>query len=334
MGLPFDRVTHDQVVDRIADALARGRGGWVITPNLDILRQARRQPDHHELFADANLVLADGMPLVWASRLQGTPLPERVAGSDLVWSVTERAARLGASVFLLGGPRGAAEGAADRLRDRSPGLTVAGTLSPPMGFERDPAQMARVVDAVRRANPDIVLVGLGFPKQEEVIRVLRPGCPRTWFLGIGISLAFVSGDVRRAPRWMQKSGLEWVHRLVQEPTRLARRYIVYGVPFAMALFARAAQRRWQERPRRVRRALERRRVAVDQPVLGPARNRPLLSPPALALASDAANITVAPASATVRFTPDGGPAPVSPRLPALAPAPLSPVSAAELSSTS
>jgi N-acetylglucosaminyldiphosphoundecaprenol N-acetyl-beta-D-mannosaminyltransferase len=232
-------------VDRITSALSQGQGGWVITPNLDILRKAHRSADSRALFATADLVLADGMPLVWASRLQGTPLPERVPGSDLVWSLPARAARLGASVFLLGGAPGTAERAAERLVERYPDLEIAGTLSPRLGFERDPAEVEAVLAAVRLADPRVVLVGLGFPKQEHLISRLRPICPRAWFLGVGISLAFLSEDVRRAPPWLQVVGLEWVHRLSQEPARLARRYLVDGLPFAVQLFAHAARNRWR-----------------------------------------------------------------------------------------
>jgi N-acetylglucosaminyldiphosphoundecaprenol N-acetyl-beta-D-mannosaminyltransferase len=159
--------------------------------------------------------------------------------------VSELAARLGASVFLLGGPPGAADRAADRLRARYHGITIAGTLSPSMGFERDEAEVTAVVDAVALAAPSVVLVGLGFPKQEHLIRRLRPVCPRAWFVGVGISLAFMSGDVRRAPPWMQSAGLEWVHRMAQDPARLGRRYLVNGLPFGARLFAESARRRWQ-----------------------------------------------------------------------------------------
>jgi N-acetylglucosaminyldiphosphoundecaprenol N-acetyl-beta-D-mannosaminyltransferase len=243
MGLPIDALTQQQAIERIASGLADGHGGWVITPNLDILRQAYRTPGHQSMFAAADLVLADGMPLVWASRLQGTPLPERVAGSDLVWSIPERAARVGASVFLLGGSPGTADRAAVRLAQEIPDLTIAGTLSPPMGFERDAERLDAVLETVGKARPRLVLVGLGFPKQEHLIARLRPICPEAWFVGVGISLAFIAGDIPRAPSWMQTAGLEWVHRMSQEPVRLGRRYLLHDIPFGVRLLAHAARRR-------------------------------------------------------------------------------------------
>lgn len=237
MGVALHPVTAAEALDHIAASAAAGRGGWVLTPNLDIVRRLCSEPETAALCEPVTLRLADGMPLVWASRLRRTPLPERVPGSDLIWSLSGRAADEGLSVFLLGGNPGAADAAASELTARYPTLKVAGTECPPNGFEGDPAYLDRLCERLIAAAPNIVYVALGFPKQERLIARLRPLLPRAWFLGIGISFSFVSGEVRRAPRWMQAAGLEWVHRLAQEPSRLARRYLVYGLPFAARLLA-------------------------------------------------------------------------------------------------
>jgi N-acetylglucosaminyldiphosphoundecaprenol N-acetyl-beta-D-mannosaminyltransferase len=239
MGMSLDPLTQGQVLERISRDLERGRGGWVITPNVEHLRQFQAQPELRPLYRSADLVLADGMPLVWACRLQGTPVPERVAGSDLVWSLSGEAARTGASLFLLGGNPGVAERAAVVLTSRWPNLRIAGALCPPLGFERDPVERARIDAALEQAQPDIVYVALGAPKSERLVAELRSRFPGTWFLGVGISLSFITGEVRRAPRWMQVAGLEWVHRLAQEPRRLFTRYVVHDAPFALHLFVRA-----------------------------------------------------------------------------------------------
>jgi N-acetylglucosaminyldiphosphoundecaprenol N-acetyl-beta-D-mannosaminyltransferase len=188
-------------------------------------------------------VVADGMPLVWASRLQGTPLPERVAGSNLAWSASAVAANRRAAVFLLGGNPGVATEASRRLVAAVPGLRVVGTFSPPFGFERDPGAVPEMVQRIAESEARMVLVGLSFPKQELLIEQLRRACPDVWFLGVGISLSFIAGDVGRAPRWMQVHGLEWAHRLSQEPRRLAKRYLVHGLPFALRLLGSALQAR-------------------------------------------------------------------------------------------
>jgi N-acetylglucosaminyldiphosphoundecaprenol N-acetyl-beta-D-mannosaminyltransferase len=270
MGMQIDHVTEGQAVATIGDSLSRGRGGWVITPNLEHLRRYRKDDALRDFFDQADLVLADGMPLVWASKLKGTPLPARVAGSDLIWSLSMEAARQGRSIFVLGGTREAGWEAAHKLQERCPGLRIAGMVYPPHGFDSDPQAIDQIIETLEMVKPDIVYVGLGFPKQERVIAVLRERFPQTWFLGIGISIHFVGGDIARAPRWMQRLGLEWMYRLVQEPRRLAKRYLVHGLPFAARLLAHGALAR----------------VAVGRAGTGE-RPRPLpYNPPALGAGED------------------------------------------------
>jgi N-acetylglucosaminyldiphosphoundecaprenol N-acetyl-beta-D-mannosaminyltransferase len=248
-GTGFDRITESEVVAVVREALADGRGGRIITPNIDILRRAQTDAGVRACLNDADLVVADGMPLVWASKLSGTPLPERVAGSSLIWSLSAGLGRDGRSIFVIGGVPGAdgvADGAtraADRLAQQCPGLRVAGTLCPDYGFETDPTAYAEFCAKVTGAQPDLVFVGLGFPKQEQVITRLRAGLPRSWFIGCGAAVNFVAGDIDRAPRWMQRTGLEWAHRLGTEPRRLASRYLRHDAPYAVRLLAGAATRR-------------------------------------------------------------------------------------------
>lgn len=232
MGVEIDRVDAQGACDAILRGLDEGRGGWVITPNLDILRRLVIDTQFSTLCADADLRLADGMPLVWASRIRGTPLPERVAGSDLIWKLASRAAAAGRSLYLLGGNPGSADAAAAELTRRNPGLRIAGTACPPMGYEDLDGYLDGLERSLVDAAPDIVFVGLGSPKQELLIRRLRAVLPRAWFLGVGVTFSFTAGQIRRAPRWMQRLGLEWCHRLAMEPGRLWRRYIVHGAPFA------------------------------------------------------------------------------------------------------
>jgi N-acetylglucosaminyldiphosphoundecaprenol N-acetyl-beta-D-mannosaminyltransferase len=248
MGIALDNLDAREALDRISADLAQGRGGWGITPNLDIVRRMVVDPAYRELLSPATLRLADGMPLVWASRVQRTPLKERVAGSDLIWTLSARAAHEGRSVYFLGGNPGAAQTAAAKLKELHPSLIVAGIDCPPIGFEHDEAYMAGLRERLLATAPDICFVALGAPKQDRVIRALFPLLPRTWFLGIGISFSFVAGEVKRAPRWMRASGLEWVHRMAQEPRRLAKRYLLEGVPFAARLFASALLARFRGVP--------------------------------------------------------------------------------------
>jgi N-acetylglucosaminyldiphosphoundecaprenol N-acetyl-beta-D-mannosaminyltransferase len=249
MDVAIDAISRDEAIAAVLDRLAHGRGGSVMTPNLDHLRQYKTDHDVRPLFDSASLVLADGTPLIWASRLQKTPLPERVAGSELILSLTEAAAPEHRRVFLLGGAPGTAGRAAENLAARFPGIEIVGTFCPELGFEADPVANQAMEHAIRAASPDLVYVGLPFPKQERLILKLREAAPNAWFLGFGVSFSFVAGDLRRAPRWMQGAGLEWLHRLFSEPRRLFRRYVVHGLPFAAWLLARAAVSR-RKRPRR------------------------------------------------------------------------------------
>jgi N-acetylglucosaminyldiphosphoundecaprenol N-acetyl-beta-D-mannosaminyltransferase len=235
-------ITEETCIVHILSELDAGRGGMVVTPNLDHIRRAMSDLSFNALVAEADLVVADGMPLIWASRLQGTPLPQRVAGSDLISSLSNAAAKRRRSVYLLGGVPGTAEGAAAVLKKNSPELTVAGTYCPPLGFEHDEAEMSRIITMLTAAKPDIVYVALGSPKQENLIQRIRGILPGTWWLGVGISFSFLSGDVKRAPRWLQKIGLEWVHRMMQDPKRLFHRYVVVGVPFGLRLLAKSTLR--------------------------------------------------------------------------------------------
>lgn len=249
LSVDFNRLTEAEVVAHVVTALRSGEGGWIVTPNADILRMATREQEARDHIDSATLVVADGTPLVWASRLSGTPLPERVAGSSLILSLSAGMAEQNRSVYLLGGTTGAAERAAKELTRRFPGLVVAGWHCPRFGFESSPTELEELRDRVVAARPDLVYVGLGFPKQERVIAYLRPYLPATWFLGCGAAIGFAAGTLRRAPRWMQRAGLEWLHRLATEPRRLARRYLVHDAPFAVRLLAFAIYVRLRRRPR-------------------------------------------------------------------------------------
>jgi N-acetylglucosaminyldiphosphoundecaprenol N-acetyl-beta-D-mannosaminyltransferase len=160
-----------------------------------------------------------------------------VAGADLLWALSKAAAEVQRSVFVLGGEPGVADDAGGRLRTAFPDLDVRGGYSPPWGFERSEWAMEDVIDALTQAAPDIVFCGLGFPKQERLILELTESFPHVWFIGSGASHVFAAGQLRRAPGWMQHCGLEWCHRLIQEPRRLFRRYLVDDAPFALWLLA-------------------------------------------------------------------------------------------------
>jgi N-acetylglucosaminyldiphosphoundecaprenol N-acetyl-beta-D-mannosaminyltransferase len=243
LGVGFDAVTESELIEWVHVRLARGEGTWICPVNVDVLRQIVRDPEIRELVGTADALVADGMPLIWASHIQGTPLPERVTGSSLVSTLAERAALDGRTVFLLGGEDGTAEAAGARLREASPLLSLAGWHCPPFGFERSAPERDLLFERVREARPDIVFVGLGFPKQDRLIAELRPHLPGACFVSCGAGFSMVAGRRRRAPAWIQRAGLEWAYRLRQEPSRLARRYLIDDLPFAARLGAASMGRR-------------------------------------------------------------------------------------------
>lgn len=242
-GMDIATVDERALLDHVFAELASGRGGWIITANLDFMRRWATDPVQRQLYASADIRVADGMPLLWAARLQGDHLPQRVTGSGLVWTLCERAAREGRGVFFLGGDEGAAQAASEVLTGHYPGLQVVGTASPWIGTAPSAAEVEAIGEAIGPVHPDVVLVAFGSPKQELVIEQLRASFPGAWFVGVGVSFSFVAGMIERAPPWVQRAGLEWAHRLAQEPRRLARRYLLEDLPFSAKFFARAAARR-------------------------------------------------------------------------------------------
>jgi N-acetylglucosaminyldiphosphoundecaprenol N-acetyl-beta-D-mannosaminyltransferase len=237
-----DPVDLAGALERIELLVQAGRGGVVFTPNIDHVVNARRVPALARAYARADLCLADGMPVVWASWLLGPRLPGRVAGSDLSAPLLARAERSGWGVYLLGGRPGAAREAAARLgRD---GIRVVGADGAPI--EASGAASPEVVERIVSARPDLLLVGLGSPKQELFIDHHRAALGATVALACGAVIDFLAGHVPRAPRWMARSGLEWAYRLAREPRRLWRRYLVQDPAFAAIVLDTWWQRKRRE----------------------------------------------------------------------------------------
>jgi N-acetylglucosaminyldiphosphoundecaprenol N-acetyl-beta-D-mannosaminyltransferase len=222
-GLHIAPLTLSQAVDAIVGLIKAGQPSFFITANTHYAMLTHADPDLKAINAQAAFVLADGAPLVWASRWKQSPLPERVAGSDLIFDLCGRAARSGYRLFLLGGAAGVAEQAAKVLSQRYPDLCIVGTESPPFRA-LSAEEHAALLDRIRMARPDLLFVAFGQPKGEtwiaEHLQTLGvPVCVQ-----VGASLDFVSGRIRRAPRRLRKLGLEWAYRLWLEPSRLGPRY--------------------------------------------------------------------------------------------------------------
>jgi N-acetylglucosaminyldiphosphoundecaprenol N-acetyl-beta-D-mannosaminyltransferase len=252
LGVPFDPVSVVEALEMVEQMIASRRPHYVVTANVDFLVQALRDVELRRILFDAHLVLCDGTPLVWASRMLGNPLPERVAGSDLVPLLLGRAAANGHRVFLLGGATASVERARERLLEAHPTLRIVGEYSPPFSELLDMNHEV-IAERVRAARPDLLLVSFGAPKQEKWMNMhfRKLGVPV--MMGVGGTIDFLAGRLARAPLWMQRAGLEWVFRLLQEPRRLIPRYARDLRHFGAPVFAQWWHLKTRRRSRRAHR---------------------------------------------------------------------------------
>ncbi len=226
LNTEIDNLTFDEALARIDELLRTHAGGRVVTPNVDHIVQLEKNEEFRQAYQDAALVLTDGQPLIWISRWLGCPIKEKISGSDLFPRLCELAAEKGYTMYLLGAARGVAAEAARRLTQKNSGLRIVGIDSPEYGFEKDPQRVEEVIAKITETAPDILVAGLGTPKQEIFLWKQREQLKGILAFGMGASLDFEAGNVKRAPRWMQKCGLEWLYRLCREPRRLFKRYLV------------------------------------------------------------------------------------------------------------
>ena len=243
MDMPIDDITIDAAVDRITGDIKRGRGGTVLTPNIEILRQYLSTPSLRTVFEHTDLRVADGMPIVVALRLQRTPVPERITGTDLLLAICAASAHAGFSVMLAGGLPGEADRAADRLREEFPALK---THTYPCFVQPDneATELAKLRSEVVAVAPNILFIGLPFRVQVSLMGELCYQLPATWFVGVGSTFDLVNGDRSRPPRWLQRLCLEWAWRLFEQPG-MWRRYLVDGMPIAARLGFSALRERWR-----------------------------------------------------------------------------------------
>lgn len=226
MNTEIDNLTMIEALDAIDGLISKNSNSYIVTPNVDHIVQLEAGGELNEAYKNADLILTDGKPLIWISKLHGKPIKEKISGSDLFPLLCERAAKNKYKMFFLGAAEGVAAKAAKNLIQKYEGLEVVGTYSPPLGFENDSMEMNKIIRMIKNAKPHILVVGLGCPKQELFIykNKDRMGVPVS--LGLGASLDFEAGNIKRAPRWMANVGLEWLYRIIQDPKRLAKRYLV------------------------------------------------------------------------------------------------------------
>jgi N-acetylglucosaminyldiphosphoundecaprenol N-acetyl-beta-D-mannosaminyltransferase len=217
-----------EAIDLIASRAANGRGGFVLTPNVDHLSISMRDPAFAAAYRRCFLSLADGMPLVAFSRLFGLPVREKVSGSDLFEPLMARCASEGLGVFFLGATTQTCEAAASKLRSRYPAIQITGFDASVFDLERDPEGAAQALRGAREGGARVIVVCLP-PLKQMMLAHFEDEYRPAIGIGAGSALAFYVGSTRRAPAWMSRWSLEWLFRLAQEPRRLARRYSVEAV---------------------------------------------------------------------------------------------------------
>lgn len=249
-GIPIDRVSLDDAAVWVLGAIktrALGRPLLIMGPNAQLVTLAARQPNFAEALRSADLSVPDGISVVLAARLLGHPVPERIPGGELMERLCVESARHGLSVFFLGGLPGAAEGAARKFASKCSGFRLAGTYCPPSEFEKDPFECARIRRRITEAKPDLLCVAFGAPRQELWMRETCPTLPIGAAISVGAALDTQAGLRKRAPKWTHRIGCEWLYRLVREPRRLWRRYLIGNSHF-LCIVAQEWWRRAMTKP--------------------------------------------------------------------------------------
>lgn len=226
MNLCLDDITFEEAVRQVGIlACAEGKH-YVVTPNVDHVVKIEKDLEFRKIYEEADLILTDGTPLMWIAESLGCPIKEKIPGADMLPKVCEMAAKEGHTIFLFGAGEGVAEAAKRKLTKKYPGLKIVGVYSPPMGFERDKKEVEKAIQIINQHSPQILVVGLGSPKQEKFIYRYREKIDFHVALPFGAAIDFEAGMVKRAPSWMRRLGLEWLFRFFQEPGRLFKRYFI------------------------------------------------------------------------------------------------------------
>ena len=225
MNIYLDNITAAEALDYIDEWIASRKRGCIITPNCDQIVQIEKNPSLKPIWNSAELLLADGHPLLWFAKWYKTPLKEKINGSSFTPELCRRAAEKGYSVFLLGAAPGVAKKAAENLQKTYPGLRIAGTFSPSYGFEKNPEEVESINTMLRNSHADILILGLSGPKQEiySYENMEKYDIPVT--INAGATIDFLAGNKKRAPKWMVDNGLEWLYRMIKEPKRVGKRVL-------------------------------------------------------------------------------------------------------------
>jgi N-acetylglucosaminyldiphosphoundecaprenol N-acetyl-beta-D-mannosaminyltransferase len=227
MNVYVNNLTMMESVNRIHDMIREKQTSYVVEVNVDVVMKMEKDPYLKKISDEADLTLVDGQPLVWISKMKGnTPIREKISGSDLVPELLDELSRETRSVFILGGLGDTAKKAAKKVKKHYPGMSIAGTYAPPLGFEKDAKEIEKINHLVAKTHPDLLLACFGCPKQEKWIYENYKKCGAIVSVCAGATVDFLAGNIKRAPRWISQCGLEWFYRFLKEPRRLFKRYFI------------------------------------------------------------------------------------------------------------
>lgn len=221
-----NNVSMKETVKSIENMIESSKKSYIVAVNVDVIMKIEKDQYLKKITDDADMVLVDGKPLIWISKLYHRPIKEKISGSDLVPVLCKTAAEKNYSIFIIGGKDGVAEKAKENLERNYPGISVKGTYSPPIGFEKDEEELKKINDMISLSHPDILIACFGCPKQEKWIYENYHKYDVAVSVCAGATVDFLAGNVKRAPRWMSDHGLEWFYRFLQEPKRMFKRYFI------------------------------------------------------------------------------------------------------------
>lgn len=224
LNIYVDNLTMNEAIDEAEKLIKQPASSYIVTPNLDHVVVSENDKEFAQIYANADLILVDGKPLIWISHLQKRPIKEKISGSDFFPRLCKMCADKGYRIFILGAAKGVADKAAKNLCAKYPGLKISGTYSPPFGFESNQDELGKIKDKIIEANPDVLAISLGSPKGEKFLYKHLEEYGVSLSISIGATIDFEAGNVKRAPKWMADHGLEWLFRITQDPNRLIRRY--------------------------------------------------------------------------------------------------------------
>lgn len=243
MNARYSDVDMQELLSAAFTEIEKRSGGYIVFANVDVVMKIEKDPALERAVREASYVVADGMPILWISRLFHRPLKEKISGSDFVPALCRRAAEMGKTLFFAGGQEEVLKKARENLEREIPGIPIVGTYSPPFGFENDPTEIEKMNQIIRAAGPDILIMCLGCPKQEKYIAANREKYGAGLSVCAGATIDFLSGNVRRCPPWMSRHGLEWFYRFLQEPKRLFKRYFIDDMQIARLIWKYRRQHR-------------------------------------------------------------------------------------------